>query len=305
MITIILIILLISYLTYRKAFYSPIKKRSTTHLLPDTPAYKKANPTIKRLIEEMEKVPFEQVYITSYDGTKLAARYYHLSDSAPLQIQFHGYRSTAVRDFSGGFQLAQKMGRNLLVVDQRAGGKSGGNTICFGIKEKYDCLEWIKYAIKRFGNIPIMLTGVSMGAATVMLAAGEPLPENVIGVLADCGYTSTKDIIKKVIRDMHLPAGPIYPLVRLGARLFGGFDPEATSPIDTRTEAKIQKAFDTMMQGRTSFIVAHRLSTIREADLILVMKDGDIIEQGTHEELLAKGGFYHTLYYSGNQAEQG
>jgi cephalosporin-C deacetylase-like acetyl esterase len=131
MITIILIILLISYLTYRKAFYSPLKKRSTTHLLPDTPAYKKANPTIKRLIEEMEKVPFEQVYITSYDGTKLAARYYHLSDSAPLQIQFHGYRSTAVRDFSGGFQLAQKMGRNLLVVDQRAGGKSGGTTICF------------------------------------------------------------------------------------------------------------------------------------------------------------------------------
>ena len=73
---------------------------------------------------------------------------------------------------------------------------------------------------------------------------------------------------------------------------------EATSSIDTRTELKIQNAFATMMQGRTSFIVAHRLSTIREADIILVMKDGNIIEQGNHEELLARGGFYANLYNS-------
>ena len=73
---------------------------------------------------------------------------------------------------------------------------------------------------------------------------------------------------------------------------------EATSSIDTRTEARIQKAFDTMMKGRTSFIVAHRLSTIQEADLILVMRDGHIVEQGSHEELLAKRGFYEELYRS-------
>ncbi len=73
---------------------------------------------------------------------------------------------------------------------------------------------------------------------------------------------------------------------------------EATSSIDTRTEIRIQKAFATMMQGRTSFIVAHRLSTIREADVILVMKDGNIIEQGNHEALLEKGGFYAKLYAS-------
>lgn len=73
---------------------------------------------------------------------------------------------------------------------------------------------------------------------------------------------------------------------------------EATSSIDTRTEIKIQNAFATMMKGRTSFIVAHRLSTIREADVILVMKDGAIIEQGNHEELLAQGGFYADLYQS-------
>ena len=77
---------------------------------------------------------------------------------------------------------------------------------------------------------------------------------------------------------------------------------EATSSIDTRTELLIQQAFDKLMQGRTSFVVAHRLSTIRNASLILVMRDGKIIEQGTHEELLAKGGFYTTLYNSQFQA---
>ena len=73
---------------------------------------------------------------------------------------------------------------------------------------------------------------------------------------------------------------------------------EATSSIDTRTEIKIQEAFNRLMQGRTSFIVAHRLSTIREADVILVMKDGHIIEQGNHRTLLEKNGFYAELYRS-------
>lgn len=73
---------------------------------------------------------------------------------------------------------------------------------------------------------------------------------------------------------------------------------EATSSIDTRTEIRIQAAFDRLMEGRTSFIVAHRLSTIREADRILVMRDGNVVEQGSHEELLARGGFYHMLYNS-------
>ena len=73
---------------------------------------------------------------------------------------------------------------------------------------------------------------------------------------------------------------------------------EATSSIDTRTEIRIQRAFAQMMKGHTSFVVAHRLSTIREADCILVMRDGQVIEQGTHEQLLEQKGFYHQLYYS-------
>ena len=73
---------------------------------------------------------------------------------------------------------------------------------------------------------------------------------------------------------------------------------EATSSVDTRTELLIQKAMDHLMEGRTSFIIAHRLSTIRDADLILCMQGGDIVEQGTHDSLMAKGGFYAKLYNS-------
>ena len=73
---------------------------------------------------------------------------------------------------------------------------------------------------------------------------------------------------------------------------------EATSSIDTRTELKIQEAFIKMMAGRTSFIVAHRLSTVKEADVILVMKDGSVIEQGDHQTLLSQNGFYKELYES-------
>jgi ATP-binding cassette subfamily B protein len=73
---------------------------------------------------------------------------------------------------------------------------------------------------------------------------------------------------------------------------------EATSSVDTHTELLIQRAMETLMQGRTSFIIAHRLSTIHNADLILVMQDGSLVEQGTHDELIAKGGFYAELYNS-------
>ena len=73
---------------------------------------------------------------------------------------------------------------------------------------------------------------------------------------------------------------------------------EATSSVDTRTEVAIQRAMNNLMQGRTSFIIAHRLSTIRDADMILFLKDGDVVEQGTHDELMAKGGCYAEMYMS-------
>ena len=178
-------------------------------------------------------IPYESVSISARDGTRLFARYFHVRDGAPLQIQFHGYRGTALRDFCGGNKLARESGQNTLVVDQRAHGRSGGRTITFGIRERMDCLCWAEYASQRFGsNTPIFLSGVSMGAATVLMASELELPCNVIGIIADCPYSSPEAIIRKVCReDMHLPPALVMPFVRLGARLFGHFDLKEVSAV--------------------------------------------------------------------------
>jgi len=96
-----------------------------------------------------------------------------------------------------------------------------------------------------------------MGAATVLIAAGQPLPENVIGVLADCGFTSAKAIICDVMRKLHLPPQLLYPFVRLGARLYGGFSLEERSPVQALADCKIPVIF---YHGDTDELVPHRMS---------------------------------------------
>lgn len=162
--------------------------------------------------------------MVSRDGLKLQARYYHQSDDAPLVLCFHGYRGTPFRDFSGGTGLYRSTGFNLLMVEQRAHCSSEGHTITFGVKERYDCLDWIKYARERFGEErEMLLAGISMGAATVLMASGLELPRNVRGVIADAPYTSPKAIIQKVCGDMGLPVRLAMPFASVAARVFGGF----------------------------------------------------------------------------------
>lgn len=179
---------------------------------------------------KMESVEFEPVTIRSFDGLSLFGRYYHQKDGAPVQILFHGYRSMALRDCAGGFLLARKLGMNILVVDQRAHGKSEGHTITMGIWERRDCLSWIRYINKRFGNkTPIILSGTSMGAATVVMATALPLPNNVLCVLADSPYSSPDAILKQHCKDRSIPACIAYPFIRAAARLLGGFSLEQAS----------------------------------------------------------------------------
>ena len=229
----LLIVLLIAGFSYRTAFYSSAHRKEDHYALPQGEQYEKEQPRMLSLIQEMDEIPYEAVTISAHDGTKLAARYYHVQDGVPLQIQFHGYRGTALRDFCGGNKLARESGQNTLVVDQRAHGRSGGRTITFGIRERMDCLCWAEYASQRFGsNTPIFLYGVSMGAATVLMASELELPCNVIGIIADCPYSSPEAIIRKVCReDMHLPPALVMPFVRLGARLFGHFDLKEASAV--------------------------------------------------------------------------
>ena len=157
---------------------------------------------------------------------------------------FHGYRGSGERDLNGGVQRCFKLGRSALIVEQRASGISDGSTISFGVNEHRDCLAWVEFMGRHFGeDIKVILTGISMGASTVLMAAGKELPPYVVGALADCGYSDQKAIIQKVIRQMKLPAKPLYPLVKLAARLFGHFDLEEFTPLDAVKRAKVPVIF--------------------------------------------------------------
>ncbi|MBE6636832.1 MAG: alpha/beta hydrolase [Ruminococcaceae bacterium] len=187
----------------------------------------------KRSIEAVLAAPFESVFITSKDGLRLAAKYYEGDPGAPVVIFFHGYRSNAIHDGCGLYCIARELGYHVLMCDQRSHGESLGRALSFGVLEREDARLWAEYAAKRFADAPIFLSGISMGAATVLMAASLPLPKTVVGILADCPYSSPRDIITKVLADMKLPARLVYPLVRLGARLYGGFDPDAADAVSS------------------------------------------------------------------------
>ena len=236
----------IAYICFRMAFYisDREKKENAARELPPEEEYLPYHSIMTAWQQEVRGLTCQEVSIRSFDGLTLKGKYYEQFPGAPIELMFHGYRGNAQRDLCGGVQRCFACGRNALLVDQRASGDSEGNIISFGINERRDCLFWVDFMIRHFGaDVKIILTGISMGAATVMMAAGETLPENVIGVLADCGYTSAKEIICKVIKEMGLPAKLAYPFVRLGARLFGGFDLDECAPVDALKRAKVPVIF--------------------------------------------------------------
>lgn len=234
------VILWISRFCYRVAFYSMNEKEQDIYTIPPGKQYEAVADRILGLIHEVEALSYEIVSVTAGDGLHLVGRYYHFRDGAPVMILFHGYRGNGRREFAGNNRIAAQLGFNVIAVDERAHGKSGGHTITFGIKERYDCLAWADYAVRRFGrDIPIVLSGVSMGAATVLMASSLPLPDSVKAIIADCPYSSPKAIIQKVSSDVKLPPKLSYPFVVLGALLFGKFKLWQTSPVEAVRQAEI------------------------------------------------------------------
>ncbi|MGN0335550.1 MAG: alpha/beta hydrolase [Lachnospiraceae bacterium] len=221
------------YGIYRFVFGRNPKSLDNDYALPSGKQYDPYLPGIQKGIQNAAALPFETVEITSFDGIRLMGKYYQVREGAPIVIFFHGYRCTGLRDGNGLLQLCRKNGYNTLIITQRAHGASGGRTITFGIRERYDCREWIRYCVKRFGSDQkIVLAGISMGASTILMAAGPDLPENVKGIMADCGFSSPKAILKAVIKQMKLPVEITYRITRLGGKLFGGFDVEEYSAVE-------------------------------------------------------------------------
>ena len=257
---IILLVLLIALLCFFKVFYSPARKPlgAEEFRFPPGKVYQPYHEEMLAWMRDLRTRPHEDVSITSFDGLTLRGKYYEYSPDAPVELLFHGYKGCAERDLSGAVERCFTLGRSALLIDQRASGDSDGHVITFGILERKDCLAWINFAIQKFGNEKkLIIGGVSMGAATVMMASGECLPKNVVCVMADCGYSSPKAIIKKVVREMHLPADMVYPFIRLGGKIFGGFDLEETSPIEA---VQASRTPIVLLHGDTDDFVPYSMS---------------------------------------------
>ncbi len=229
-----------------RIFHAPRKETSSTeeYPIPKGKIYEAHREQMTRWIRDARAYPHRDVSITSYDGLVLRGKYFEHQKGAPIELLLHGYRGWAERDLSGGVFRCFGVGHNVLIVDHRGCGESEGHVTTFGAKESLDCLVWIDFILREIDpDARIILSGVSMGAATVMTVAGMDLPPNVVGVLADCGYTSTRAIISKVMRDLKLPPKLLYPFARLSAILFGGFDPDASSPIASMAKCRLPIIF--------------------------------------------------------------
>lgn len=226
-------------------FYSPKRKMlgEDEYEIPKGEIYEEFRERIIEWTKDIRHAPYEVFKIKSHDGLTLTAKYYEYKPGAPIEILFHGYRGYAERDLCGGVERCHRLGRGALIVDQRASGESEGHVITFGIRERLDCALWAKFAAERFPDSPLILTGISMGAATVMTALCEELPSSVVCVLADCGYTTPRAIISKVLRDIHLPVWLFYPAIKLGAGLFGRFNLEEASALEGVERTKIPVIF--------------------------------------------------------------
>ena len=254
------VILIIAYICYRMTFRAAKRQPlgPDEYRTPKGAVYDPHREFMIGLMKQLRAMDCETFTITSHDGLKLVAQYYEYAPGAPMELMFHGYRSTSESDLCGGVQRCFSLGRSAVLVHQRGCGESEGHVISFGVNEHRDCLAWVDFLVRHFGEeVKIYLTGISMGAATVLMAAGKPLPKQVVGVIADCGYTSPKAIIQKVAKDRGFPPKLVYPLIRLGAKVYGNFDPEEYSPIEAVKTIHVPVVF---IHGETDSFVPCSMS---------------------------------------------
>lgn len=190
----------------------------------DRTPYKKYGKAIQAAHQWLVEHDAQDVFMESFDGKKLHALWVPAENAKGTVLLVHGYRSTPLLDFAIAFPYYYEQGFNILVPDQRSHGKSEGRFITFGVRESSDMECWIQYHNNVFGVFPMILSGLSMGAATVLYMIDRKLPDNVKGVIADCGFTSPKDILSSVFKSVtHLPALPSILVAECCARCVADF----------------------------------------------------------------------------------
>ena len=174
-------------------------------------------------MEWLKTHPSEAVEITSEDGLRLCGRLYIHPEARAVLVACHGYRSNGVRDFASACRYYGGHDMSILLIDQRACGKSEGRFITFGVKESSDARLWCEYAQERFPALPIVLAGISMGGATVLMTADE-LPAHVTAIVDDCGFTSAwEELSYAAAHYFAKPLTLLLPGVDLWCRLLAGF----------------------------------------------------------------------------------
>ena len=182
----------------------------------------------------------QDVYVQSKDGLKLHAYWIPAEDARGTVLLAHGYRSTFLVDFGLAFAFYHALGMNILVPHQRSHGKSEGRYITFGVKESEDMQCWIDYHNKTYGDYQMVLSGLSMGASTVLYLADQTLPDNVKCIIADCGFTSPKAILDAVFRSVvHIPSGATLLVTDVLTRIFAKFSLNQKDTRKILTSAKL------------------------------------------------------------------
>lgn len=224
----------------------------------------------------------ETVTLQTFDGLNIKSRVVPHENAKGTIIAMHGYRSRSDIDFAPECKFLWSLGYNLLVVMQRSHDESEGKYITFGVKERFDCRQWTEYAEKRFGGeLPIFLSGISMGSATVMMASALELPKNVLGIIADCGYTSPWEIAKHVLKtSLHLPAFPVMTTANWIARLVAKFSFKEAAALEALKKNKLPVLF--IHGGKDDFVPTEM--SYHNYEACIAPKKLVIIEKAEHAQ---------------------
>lgn len=259
----------------------------------DSGDWKKFRPLIKSAREWFLKQEPEEVEIISRDGLKLHGYYLPCEEAVRTVVCVHGYHGSGMNDFAYVAKFYHENQCNVLLIDQRAHGKSEGNFICYGVKERYDVIDWLYFVTNQSAKKePVFLDGVSMGATTVLMCSNQELPKEVRGIIADCGYTSPWDIYKEVSkRKYHLPEIPFMHLYSIICKWKAGFWPKEASALDAVKEARVPILF---VHGQEDdfvpFFMGEKLyeACTSKKKMVVVEKAGHALSYMVDEERLQK-----------------
>lgn len=207
--------------------------------------WEKHIPFLKKSREWFNAQQTEDIYINSFDSIKLHGTLLETGNNKNCVICFHGYTSKGTNDFCAMSKFYHENNFNVIMVDERAHGDSEGKYIGFGVLDRHDAEKWVEYAVNRYGkNVNIFLHGISMGGATVLMATGLNLPDNIKAVIADCAFTSAYDVFSHILkRDYHIPKFPLMNITEIFTKKTAGYSYNDVSTLEAVSKTKIPILF--------------------------------------------------------------